>query len=196
MDGNGGNAAAQNVSVANFSQMGSNQTTISGVLQKIETALPNNTTCNNWLQGSGTNQSVSGLQQIQTVLSANNFGHGTVSVGNAVAYGIAAFSGNKNPDKTLVAGVPISAVFTVNDIGGFFNANFPNSPPYRGQQQLVGTREYIGNTLRAQAAILIHETAHQITVSGFQDDFGKPKVVKANDKLVDTNCRQLIEGLQ
>jgi len=48
----------------------------------------------------------------------------------------------------------------------------------------------------AQATILIHETAHQITVAGFQSDFGKKKATNENDKAVDTNCRQLIEGLQ
>jgi hypothetical protein len=60
----------------------------------------------------------------------------------------------------------------------------------------VGKRSYAGNTLRAQATILLHETAHQITVSGFQPDNGIPKAGKANDNLVDQNCRQLIEGLQ
>lgn len=44
--------------------------------------------------------------------------------------------------------------------------------------------------------ILIHELAHQITVSGFQPDFGNPRAGKANDEAVDKNCRQLIEGLQ
>jgi len=76
------------------------------------------------------------------------------------------------------------------------NPNFPNPAPYNGAPYQVGPRRYLGNTMPAQATILIHETAHQITVAGFQSDFGKKKATNENDKAVDTNCRQLIEGLQ
>ena len=125
------------------------------------------------------------------MLQANNFGHGTVNKGNVVYYENDAFSGTKNPDKTPIPGIPGSAVFTVNDVGGFFNAT-----DNQGNPITVGKRKYSGGTLRAQATILIHETAHQIMVSGFQPDFSRPKAGKANDQLVDTNCRTLIEGLQ
>jgi hypothetical protein len=60
----------------------------------------------------------------------------------------------------------------------------------------VGTRKYPGNTLKAQATILIHETAHAVAVSGFQRDNGIPKAEKSNNLLVDKNCRNLIEGLK
>ena len=135
---------------------------------------------------------MSGSEQIQVVLQANNFGHGTVYQGTKVSV-IGAFSGNKNPDKTPIPGVPLSAVFTVNDAGPFFNEH-PNGDP--SKIFYVGRRDYPGDTLRAQATILIHETAHQITVAGFQPDFGNPKAETANNKAVDTNCRKLIEGLQ
>ncbi len=55
--------------------------------------------------------------------------------------------------------------------------------------------------LVAQPTILVHELAHVLSnagagASGFQEDFGIPKAGKANDALVDQNCRSLIEGLQ
>ncbi len=50
--------------------------------------------------------------------------------------------------------------------------------------------------IHRQATMSIHETAHQITVSGFLDDFGKNQAETENNKAVDENCRQLIEGIQ
>ena len=190
--GIGSNASAPDLSVTGFSQTGANQTSVSAVLQKILNALPNNSACNSWLQGA--NHGPSGQVWIQDLLSGNLFGHGIVSQGNAVSYTIGAFSGSINPDHTSVAGLPTSGVvFTVNDVGAFFNqyANGDQSKPFE-----VGIRKYPGDSLRAQATMLIHEVAHEITVSGFQPDFGNPKAGRANDKAVDTNCRQLIEGLQ
>jgi hypothetical protein len=196
-DGNGNNSAKQNVSVAGFSQAGSNQNTITVVLQKIAAALPNNATCNNWLQGASKNIGTSGLMEVQDLLqSPSPFGHGSVTIGTAISYTTWAFSGALNPDNTLIPGLPSGIAMTVNDVAGFFNVNTPNSPPYNGVGYELGPRHYPGNSLRAQAMTLVHEVAHQITVSGFQDDFGNTKAGKANDKSVDTNCRQMIEGLQ
>jgi hypothetical protein len=84
---------------------------------------------------------------------------------------------------------------TVNDNGAFYLANDGN-----GNAFTIGARNYTGGTLKAQAAILIHETAHGVTVAGFQSDGGgtiKDKQAgKANDQMVDKNWRDLIEGLQ
>ena len=195
-DGNGGNAAIQNISVSNFSQSGPNHTTISNVLQKIQTALPNYATCNNWLQGSGKNQGTSGLSEIQQLLQFNAFGHGTVYLGSAIDYDTWAFSGVINPDKSHISGVPDGIAMTVHDLAGFFNTNYPNSAPYNGAAYLLGPRQYPGDSLRAQGATVIHEVAHQITVAGFQPDFGNDKAEKANNKAVDANCRQFIEGVR
>jgi hypothetical protein len=126
-------------------------------------------------------------------LGANNFGHATISVGGTVNYTIAAFSGLLNPDHKSIPGIQNNAVFTVNDLGAFFN-QYQNGDP--SKQFEIGKRKYVGNTLKAQASILVHETAHQITVSGFQPDFSNPRAGKANDAAVDSNCRQMIEGLQ
>ncbi len=81
--------------------------------------------------------------------------------------------------------MPLTAAFTVNSNGAFFNGLFT-----------VGARAYKGNTLMAQAAILIHELAHIISASGFQSDFGNAKAGSANDNLVNKNCGKLIEGLR
>jgi hypothetical protein len=159
------------------------------VLQKILTALPNNATCNAWLQG----PQVSGTLQIQTVIAANTFGTGTITQDGATVYKTAAFTGNKNPDGTVIPGLPLTPVFLVNNLGAFFNEfkNGDSTKPF-----LVGRRNYPGDSLRAQATILIHETAHQISVPGFQPDFSSTKAEKNNNKAVDKNCGQLIEGLQ
>jgi hypothetical protein len=192
----GSSAAAQDLSVTSFSQQptDANQSEIKSILQKILNALPTNSSCNNWLQGSGVNQGQSGQVWIQDLISGNLFGHGTVNQANKIAYTIGAFSGTVNPDHSSVSGLPQSGViFTVNDVGAFFNqfAGGDQSKPFE-----VGVRNYAGNTLRAQSTMLIHEVAHEITVAGFQSDFGNSKAGKANDKAVDSNCRQLIEGLQ
>jgi hypothetical protein len=194
--GVGANNAAQDISVTNFSnQTGTtNQTTITSVLQLILNALPSNAACNNWLQGTGENQGVSGQVWIQGLLNGNLFGHGTVNQATGIAYTIGAFTGTQNPDGTPIAGLPTSGViFTVNDQGAYFNqyAGGNQNQPFG-----VGIRNYAGKSLRAQATILIHEVAHQLHVSNFQSDFGKPEAEKANNKAVDANCRQLIEGLQ
>ena len=187
----GTNQAIQNLNVTNFSQTGPNQTTIIGTLQKLQTLLPSYNSCNNWLQGGGTFTGQSGLQQIRDLLSGNFFGHGIINRETIPAYDIGAFSGSLNPGKTPVPGLPENPapVFTVNDIGAFFN-----STDNQARQLPVGKRNYAGNSVRAQLFILLHELAHQITVSGFQPDFGNPKAGRANDELVDTYCRGLIEG--
>src|ERR1700728_3763600 len=139
----------------------------------------------------GQAEGVSGSQQIQVVLQQNNFGHGTVNIGTAVWYLNGAFSGTANPDKTPIPGIPASAVFTVNDVGAFFNATDNQGRPFT-----VGKRRDSGGTFTAQPTILIQEPAHKIRVTGFQPDCSAPKAGKANDQLVDTNCRKRIEGLQ
>ena len=55
-------------------------------------------------------------------------------------------------------------------------------------------------TLKAQAAILIHELGHLMTESGgaakFQHDAGSKQAGRDNDKLVDDNCGRLIGSLK
>lgn len=163
------------------------------MFNKIKTALDADSssqqpTCSAWLQGGG----ITGSAIIQTLLigsdpahPTNNFGHGVFNTTT-----IAAVTGIQNRDGSFI-GVPNNFAITVNDIGAFFNAGDND-----GHSYFVGKREYSGNTLRAQATILIHELAHVLSASGFQADAGIPKAGKATDGLVDKNCRNLIEGLQ
>jgi hypothetical protein len=115
------------------------------------------------------------------------YGHGTFDNGTA------AFEGGKNADETL-AGVPAGWIITVNDEGAFFNAKVG------GKTFTVGRRAYNGGTLKAQAAILIHELGHLMNALGgaalFQSDAGNKKAGRANDKLVDTYCGNLIKRLR
>ena len=188
----GTNQAIQKFNVTNFSNgPDQHQTTIAAALQTIQSTLPSYNSCNSWLQGTGVFANYSGLQQVQGVLANNLFGHGTVNRGNSPAYDNIAFSGSLNWDKTPVPGLPTTTppVVTVNDIGAFFNPT-----DNKGLKFAVGTQGYPGNTLRAQLAAMLHETAHQIEVAGFQHDTGIPKAGKANDALVNANCRELIEG--
>ena len=85
-------------------------------------------------------------------------------------------------------GIPGGILLTVNDEGSFFNQN-----DFWGNSLISGPRKYAGNTRRAQDLILVHEMAHGIMVPGFQPDLDEPAIGKENNKLVDTNCRKLIE---
>jgi hypothetical protein len=175
----GSSQAKQAIHVTAFSNSGPNQIAIQNVLQKIVAALPSHSTCSNWLQGGGISAGTSGSAYIQTMLDLNAFGHG---VFNKLT--VAAFTGAVSD-----TGVPVGTSMTVNDNSAFFLAKDGN-----GNSFTTGARHYPGGTLRAQAAILIHETAHGVTVTGFQSD--GTQAGKANDELVDKNCRDLIEGLQ
>ena len=114
-----------------------------------------------------------GAEAIQAMLDTNLFGHGDFSVNTTAAA------------TGPVEGVPPGAAFTVNSNGAFFNATFQ-----------TGHRNYRGGTLRAQATILIHELAHTVGAAGFQSDLNNTMAGRANDKLVDQNCREFIEGLK
>jgi hypothetical protein len=191
-DGNGGNAAVQDISVQSFSQTGSNQTTITNVLQEIKTALPSYGACNSWLNNGSQQNNLSGVSYIGQMLQSNTYGHGTIYVGTNIRYDIWAFSGATNPDHTMISGLPTNGGISmvVNDVAGFFNATANGGAYY------LGPRNYPGDSLRAQAMVLIHEVAHQLPVPGFQADNNNNKAEKANNKMVDINCRQLIEALQ
>ncbi len=185
----GSNKAVQDVHVTNASSSGPNQTIISSVLGKIKSALDADAasahpTCSAWLQNNG----ITGSAFIQTLLDINTFGHGSFAETTAAFF----LNGKAlNPDGSPI-GIPDSFAITVNDDGAFFKPNAKNGQPF-----VVGPREYAGATLRAQAAILIHETAHAVIgPPGFLNDNGIPKAEKSNDKLVDQHCRNLIEGLK
>lgn len=192
-DMNGTKEAVQDLFVTNASSSDPNQAVIVSVFGKIKAALDTDAaspkpTCSNWLKGTGT----TGSQAIQLLLEGsdplhpvNNFGHGIFNI-----TGIAAVTGGRNADNTLI-GVPANFSITLNDGGAFFN-----STDSAGRLFTTGRRQYPGNTLKAQSTILIHELGHVLSVAEFQADAGIPKAGKANDKLVDQNCRYLIEGLQ
>jgi len=167
------------IKVANFSDKGDHQDAIRKVLNKIHNALsdPANSDCANWLEG--------GATLIGALVDNNTFGHGNFNVQST-----AAFAGQVNADGTPT-GVPVTAAFTVNDSGAFFNAT--NN---QGNAFQVGARHYGGGTLQADASILVHELAHIIGAAGFLPDFNDQHAKNVNDKLVDTNCGGLIGGLQ
>jgi hypothetical protein len=141
------------------------------------------------------------LQEIQNLLNPSSglgYGHGTVNLGTSASYSVlyrvGAFSGASNSDHTAVQGLPPAGgiIMTVNDVGAFFNQGFnQGSNAYTFN---VGEPNYPGNSPPARATILIHEVAHQITVSGFQPDANDPtgEIHKANDHLVNANCNALI----
>jgi hypothetical protein len=185
--GQGNNGAIQVLNVTSFSTTGANQTTILSVYQKISAALPSYTTCNGWAQGSGDFQGISGASFIQTMTQNTLFGHGSF---DAVHLNTSAITGTLG-----TTGIPTGIITAVNDNSAFFNATTTN-----GQGQTltfeVGPRAYTGGTLKAQAFILLHELGHGITIAGFQHDNGIPKAGKANDQMVDQNCRNLIEGIR
>jgi hypothetical protein len=179
-DQGGTGQATQNLHVTNASDTGPNQAVIASVFGKIKAGLDGGAypACQAWLQGPGGNAS----PLIQALLDTNHFGHGTFNTPDTLA-----FVGTTLPNGMSV-GVPAEFAVTVADNNLFFQAG--------NGAIAVGRRKYSGNTLRGQAAILVHELAHMVGAPGFQHDFGLPKNGAANDALVDTNCRTLIEGIR
>jgi hypothetical protein len=204
----GSNKGIQTLNVTNFSTTGTNQTIILNVYQKLLAALPSYSTCNSWAQGSGADQGISGTSFMQTMIQNTQnplFGHGSFDAlhvnTSAITMSLTGVPRHSGPTASVpsgsggVTGIPAGIITAVNDNGAFFNATTAN-----GQGQTltfgVGPRAYNGGTLKAQAFILLHELGHGISIAGFQNDNGIPKAGKANDKLVDQNCRSLIEGIQ
>jgi hypothetical protein len=181
------NEASSDITVTNFSQTGANQQTITNVLNDISLGLNSGkyAGCSTWLTGAAP---FSASQYVTTLTTNNSYGHGSFNDNDT-----AAITGTRNADGTL-AGVPANWVFTVNDGGAFFNAKLGD------KTFTVGRRAYTGGTLKAQAAVLIHELGHQMTQSGgaagFQADAGNQKAGRANDKLVNQYCGKLIGGLK
>ena len=89
--------------------------------------------------------------------------------------------------------LPASAAIGVNDAGAFFNAKLGD------KTFTVGRRAYTGGTLKAQAAILIHELGHKMNdvggAAGFQADASNKNAGRSNDKLVEQYCK-LIGGFK
>jgi IPT/TIG domain-containing protein len=200
-NGVGGKAAKGDFSVSPFSQTGPNQTAIMGAVNEILTALPLTTfpgspACYSWVQSGG--EGANALFDLHLLFNQNpaGWGHGVVKQGGNRSYNVHAFSNNVNADHTPVSGVPAMVATTVNDIAGYFNGNLPLGPPYQGQAYKIGPRAYPGNTMTAQAEILLHEIGHvAITPPNFPDDLGAPAVSAANDIRVVNNCGTMIEAL-
>lgn len=174
--------------LTNRSQSNPNQETITNVLNDILQALNSGgyASCAAWLTGTA---SFSGSMYINTLISGQLYGHGTLNDDRT-----AAFVGFRNyPSQTLI-GVPDGWNITVNDRGAFFNATLDD------KTLTVGPHAYKGGSLKAQAAILIHELAHKMNESGgaagFELDAGNTKAGRSNDNLVDHNCGNLIKGLR
>jgi hypothetical protein len=187
--GAGNKGAIQTLNVTQFSTTGTNEVATQNVLNKIVAALalPANSSCANWLQGTG---GTSGSSYMQSMLQNTAFGHGVFDIG------IWAFTGIGG-----TTGVPNGIAMVTNDKSGFYNVTDGN-----GGQFLWGPSSFInsilqpplypGVTLRAQVATAIHETAHGIEVEFFQHDHGVQKAVNYNDQVVYENCKVLIEGIQ
>jgi hypothetical protein len=196
------NVVNSKIWVPNPSQSNPNQNFITDVFSKILSALNSGSDgggCGTWLTGS----SIPITQYLSYIFDPQNYGHGTFTnyINGNVDLHTAAFSGGRNSDDSLT-NVPANYAFTVNDAASFFNSSYPDpNKPNITINFYVGTKKYSGNTLKAQATILVHEFAHQSHdggggASGFQYDTGKPNAGRSNDQLVDQYCRKLIEGLR
>jgi hypothetical protein len=80
---------------------------------------------------------------------------------------------------------------TVNDVGPFFAGQFTNS---QGQNFSLSVGGYNGNTGQTRVFTLLHELGHLLGAKGFQDDLGKSKAGKQNDKLVHNNCKATLNA--
>jgi hypothetical protein len=75
---------------------------------------------------------------------------------------------------------------TVNDLGPFF-AN-----EWQGNQLSSGGSA--GGKGKVRVMILLHELGHLLRATGFQSDFGDSDAVKANNKLVQDNCKATLHA--
>ena len=167
--------------VTGYSRTGDNEDTIARVLNRLlDDILSQDNSCSSWLKG----PDFTAAQFVQAILgngpSDYTFGYGVLSDPDT-----AAFVGNKNVGGTPVQGLLIDASITINSTGAFFNLAYT-----------VGPSGYKGDSLQAQAFILLHELAHEVGAQGFRPDAGSKEIGKANDKLVDKNCGSEIKGLQ
>ena len=140
------------------------------------TSFPGSGSCYPWLQSgvAGTGA----LQFLQTAVNLNQWGHGVIKDNSGIARTIAAIL---RPAPGVTQGVAT----TVNDESAFFKSN-----------QKTGARPYPGNTLPAQAAILIHEMGHAvISTPNFLNDRSDPQAEAANNEQVNTYCGEMIDHL-
>jgi len=206
-EGNGGKAATPDITISDYSQSAPNQTVITDVVQEVLDAVQSSTfiesaacpkCCSKWVE-SGT----VGASDIGTIESIPTwFGHGTIKTQGFTDYQTFAITNlsSTNEDKSPT-NWPTNLVTLVNDVSGFYNGSYiAYNPAYLTGQKtyplLVGTQGYTGGTLRAQAAILLHEFGHSLLIPNFeQNDFGSTEKEEFNDSLVNTNCRRMIEAL-
>lgn len=172
-----GGGGGGNLYVSNFSNTGQSQATITSALGKINVLLPGDSDCSQWLGGLNVVGSLVG-----GLIDGNAYGSATLP---SNVNTIAAFEGSKNPDGSSV-GVPVTAAFTVNSNGAFFNSGFT-----------VGPKQYQGGTVQAQLFVVLHELAHMLQTNGlgapgFQNDFGNAAAGRSNDGLIDNHCGDLI----
>jgi hypothetical protein len=189
-DGNGGHASKQAFSVENFSKSGPHQDLITATLNRLGAGISNFPTCNNWLQGAGERQGISGANWIQALLANVLYAHATVYRDGSINYNNSAFSGtliDNKPIPGIPSNVPLS--FVVNDVGSFFQQVFISGKPLK-----VGEPEFPGGSSQAQNTIVLHEIGHQLTITGFQPDRDDQDAVNANDRLVNKYCQELVNG--
>lgn len=190
-DGNGGNAAAQNLTITNASQTGDQQPTIIGVVQELFDAInlsgvfPGAQTCHDWLGAGGRS-----LNTLQGFVPAQ-WKHADITAGGFIDY---------NTLAATAPGDPAAPTTWVNNQAGFFSTTYPSHGAIYIYS--IGPRGYAGNEILAQSAIAMHELGHQAYVpsdpSGEwqQNDMGNRKhAVDNNNKLIDNVCGQMIRML-
>ena len=155
------------------------------MLRQISNALLNDEKCRNWLTVAYPGgETLTAVDTINALVDKNSFGHGTFNRTTVSAFaGSRILGANSNV-------VPPNVSVTVNDQGAFFL-------PFKDHYSLsVGYRKYKGGTPEAQAAILIHELGHVMNIRGFKSDYNETSAAREKGKLVDENCRGLIESMK
>ncbi len=78
------------------------------------------------------------------------------------------------------------AALTVNGLGAFFHDSYQGFPLTTNQGKIKG------GTVAAQDFIMLHEVAHGTAV--LQDDKDNQKLVNANDKTLEKECKDTIKS--
>jgi hypothetical protein len=162
-NGGGGGSKERILQVTNVQKNGKDYNKVKNRLLDIENLIDPD--CLSFLQSGGSN-----LGSYVSDLLSNDL--------LAVAQFTGTFAAFTNSAGTTL---PPGTAITVNDIGAFFSNNYT-----------VDEGNLTGGTARAQAFILLHELGHALGSKGFQPDLNKPSAGKANDKLIDTNCKKTL----
>jgi uncharacterized protein RhaS with RHS repeats len=172
----GAGGTSQPIIVKKFTTSGKKAQTVQNDLRWLQQAIAQNSDCAKWLMGS--------TLAINYILDVPGSGATAITAGvGSFTSSINGFAGTAGTNLT-----PGSALITINLNGAFFNSGPSTSVGY-------GIPSWItGGSNAAQAEILLHELAHDLSAAGFlNDDANSTANQTTNNSLVLQNCGDVVK---